>query len=359
MLRRLDRYVLVELFQALLAVTLVMLVVVLGGVMADTLSKIARGKVAATLLLSQIGLRSLEALVLILPLALFLGVLLGLGRLYRDGEMAVLAAAGYGPRQLLKPIFLAALPVAAVLAALTFWLAPSAAQTGNRMIQEASRSMLVAGLEPGRFVEIPGREAVIYLGTMNAEGNQFGQLFVYAENEEGVDIITAESGTYFRDAVDERYLQLENGFRVEGTLDSAAFRTMRFERNALRIPDAPETPLKSPTSEQDTLSLLNDPGPAARAELHWRLSALIAPLLLAWLALPLSRAAPRRARYGKILFALLVYLVLTNLLSLGRAWLQQGLVPTALGLWWVYALAIPLIAWLYRRDARIPGGGAG
>ena len=38
MLRRLDRYVLTELFQALLAVTLVMLVVVLGGVIADTLS---------------------------------------------------------------------------------------------------------------------------------------------------------------------------------------------------------------------------------------------------------------------------------------------------------------------------------
>ena len=47
-----------------------------------------------------------------------------------------------------------------------------------------------------------------------------------------------------RTAVDERYLQLEDGFRVEGTLDSAAFRTMRFERNSLRIPDAPETPLK-------------------------------------------------------------------------------------------------------------------
>src|SRR5690606_8594568 len=133
-------YVINELLMALMAVMVVMLVVVLGGVMADTLSKIARGKVAAALLLSQIGLRSLEALVLILPLALFLGVLLGLGRLYRDGEMAVLAASGYGPRQLLKPIAVVALPLALILAALAFWLAPSAARAGNRMIQEASRS---------------------------------------------------------------------------------------------------------------------------------------------------------------------------------------------------------------------------
>lgn len=356
MLGRIDRYVIIELLQALLAVVAVMLVVTLGGVMADTLSKIARGKVAASLLLSQIGLRSLEALVLILPLALFLGILLGLARLYRDGEMAVLAASGYGPRQLLRPIACVALPLAAILATLSFWLAPSAARAGNRMIQEASRSMLVAGLEPGRFVEIPGRNGVLYLGEMNPQGTNFRQLFVYNESEDGVDIITAETGEFFRDAIDERHLQLEDGFRVEGTLDSPAFRTMRFERNSLRIPDAPETPLKYPTAEQDTLDLFGDGSPAARAELHWRLSALVTPLLLAWLALPMSRAMPRRPRYGKILLALLAYLVITNLLGLGRAWLQQGLVPPYFGLWWVYVLAAMLAWWLYRRDTQQPGG---
>lgn len=356
MLGRLDRYVVVELLMALFAVMAVMLVVVLGGVMADTLSRIARGKIAAALLISQIGLRSIEALVLILPLALFLGVLLGLGRLYRDGEMAVLAASGYGPRQLLKPIAVVALPLAAILGAMSFWLAPNAASAGNRMIQEASRSMLVAGLEPGRFVEIPGRDAVLYIGGMNAEGTRFEQLFVYNEGEEGVDIVTAETGEFFRDAGDERYLQLNDGFRVEGTLESAAFRTMRFQRNSVRIPDAPETPLKYPTAEQDSLSLLADGSSSALAELHWRLSAVIAPLLLAWLALPMARSPPRRPRYGKILVALLAYLVLTNLLALGRAWLQQGVVPPYLGLWWVYAMALVLAVWLYRRDSRQPGG---
>lgn len=356
MLGRVDRYVINELLMALMAVMVVMLVVVLGGVMADTLSKIARGKVAAVLLLSQIGLRSLEALVLILPLALFLGVLLGLGRLYRDGEMAVLAASGYGPRQLLKPIAMVAIPLSLVLAMLSFWLAPGAARAGNRMIQEASRSMLIAGMEPGRFVEIPGRNAVLYIGEMNAQGTEFGQLFLYNESEEGVDIVTAEHGEFFRDAIDERFLQLNDGFRVEGLLDSAAFRTMRFERNSVRIPDAPETPLKYPTAEQDTLSLIGDDSLSARAELHWRLSAMVAPLLLAWLALPMSRAPPRRPRYGKILLALLAYLVFTNMLGLGRAWLQQGIVPPYFGLWWIYAAAFVLAWWLYRRDSRQPGG---
>ena len=44
MLGRLDRYVISELLLALFAVMAVMLVVVLGGVMADTLSKIAKSE---------------------------------------------------------------------------------------------------------------------------------------------------------------------------------------------------------------------------------------------------------------------------------------------------------------------------
>ncbi len=356
MLGRIDRYVLTELLYALLAVMAVMLVVMLGGLMADTLSKIARGKIAAALLLSQIGLRSLEALTLILPLALFLGILLGLGRLYRDGEMAVLAASGYGPRQLLKPIACVALPLAAILAALSFWLAPGAARAGNRMIQEASRSMLIAGLEAGRFVEIPGRNGVVYMGDMNPQGTHFGQLFVYNETPDGIDIVTAMSGEFFRDAVDERHLALRDGFRVEGALDNPAFRTMRFERNTLRIPDAPETPLRYPTAEQATVDLIADGSATAQAELHWRLSAVLAPLILAFLALPMARSPPRRARYGKIMIALLAYLVFTNLLSLGRAWLQQGAMPSYLGLWWIYLPVLLLAVWLYRRDSGQPGG---
>ena len=38
------------------------------------------------------------------------------------------------------------------------------------LLAEASRSLVVAGLEPGRFVELPGRDGVIYVGGMSADG---------------------------------------------------------------------------------------------------------------------------------------------------------------------------------------------
>ncbi|WP_147692667.1 LptF/LptG family permease, partial [Vogesella mureinivorans] len=98
---------------------------------------------------------------LLLPLALFLGVMLGLGRLYRDSEMAVLASIGLGIADLKRAILALALPVALIVGLTSLWLSPMAQRAATRMIEEANKSLLVIGLEPGRFVELQGRPAVI------------------------------------------------------------------------------------------------------------------------------------------------------------------------------------------------------
>ena len=38
------------------------------------------------------------------------------------------------------------------------------------MIIAGSRSLLVAGLEPGRFTELPGGGGVVYVGAMSNDG---------------------------------------------------------------------------------------------------------------------------------------------------------------------------------------------
>src|SRR5690606_10099924 len=73
-LRIIDRYLLRELTRSFVAVNAVLLLVTFGGVLTDVLNKIARGKLPATLLLAQVGLRSLDALGIVLPLGLFLTV---------------------------------------------------------------------------------------------------------------------------------------------------------------------------------------------------------------------------------------------------------------------------------------------
>src|SRR5690606_39849899 len=68
LMRVLDRYLLRELLTTFLAVALVLALLSLGGIVADMLSEVARGKFPAQLLMSQLGLRSVRFLPMLLPL---------------------------------------------------------------------------------------------------------------------------------------------------------------------------------------------------------------------------------------------------------------------------------------------------
>ena len=72
------------------------------------------------------------------------------------------------------------------------------------------------------------------------------------------------------------------------------------------------------------------------AELHWRFGIPLATVVLAIIAVPLSRTQPRQGRYSRLIIGLLVFIVYFNLLIAGKAWIEQGRVIAPLGLWWVH-----------------------
>lgn len=327
-----ERYLLRQFALSVAAVAAVLLLVGLGGVLVDLMAEIARGKVPAALLLSQLGLRSIQVLPLLLPLALFIGLLLAVGRLYGDSEMAVLASVGLGPRQLWRPLLVVTLSVVGLIALSSLWLAPTGARVANQMVEVAKRSFLVAGLEAGRFIELPGRAGVLYVGELSTDGTRFRQMFVQAERDGRLDVITASEGELFVEGETGRYLRLRDGFRVEGTLDSREFRLMRFGENELRVPDSDAGTGRDEFEQRTTRQLLAQPDAPARAELHWRIATPLVALVLGFLALPLGRGEPRQARYGRMLAALLVYVNAMVLLLMGKGWLATGVTPTWLGL---------------------------
>ena len=348
-----ERYVLRQFVLGVAAVTAVLLLVGLGGLLVDLMAEIAKGKVPAALLLSQLGLRSIQVLPLLLPLALFIGLLLAVGRLYADSEMAVLSSVGLGPQQLWRPLMLVTLPVVALVGFSSLWAAPTGARVATQMVETAKRSFLVAGLEAGRFIELPGRAGVLYVGELSTDGLRFKQMFVQSERDGRLDVITATEGELFVEGETGRYLRLRDGFRVEGTLDSREFRLMRFGENELRVPDSEAEPGQDELEMRSTRQLLAQPEAPARAELNWRLATPLLALVLGVLALPLGRGEPRQARYGRMLAALLVYVNAMALLLMGKGWLAAGDTPVWLGLWWVLVPLALLSAWVFRTDGRL------
>ncbi len=353
---KLDRYLLSEFTQSTFAALVVLLIVSVGGVITDVLKDIASGRLPAGLMLAQLGLVLLNWLPLILPLALMLGMMLGVGRLYRDSEMPVIASMGIGPRHLLKPVLLLVVPVVLVVGLCSLWLGPLAERISRQMIQEANRNLVISGLEPGSFTEIPGGGGVVYVGSMSADGSQFRRIFIYRHAEGRLDVTTANTGELSLDAEGKRYLTLDEGFQVEGPMNVDAgldYRLMRYASNDVRLPtgDAqfdPDDPEILPTSE-----LLGDPRPAANAQLHYRIAPPLLTFAFALMAIPLARSTPRQTRYGRVMMGFLAYLVGMNLVLMGTDWLETGRLAPALGLWW---LVLPLLAvalWLYFTDGRM------
>jgi lipopolysaccharide export system permease protein len=350
---QLDRYLFGEFLQASFATLVVLLMVSFGGVFADVLGDVARGRVPAGLMFTQLGLQLIRYLPLVLPLGLMLGVLLAVGRLYRDAEMPVLTSIGIGPRRLLRPLMLLVGPVVVLIALCSLWWSPWAKHTSQDMLRAANQSLVVAGLEPGRFTELPGGGGVVYVGAMSNDGKGLTRIFIYRQKGDRIDVTTSRRGQLNVDA-GARYLTLVDGFRVEGPLETGRdYRLIRYASNDVHLPQNEDSDDLHDPQAMSTTDLLLDPRKVAGAQLHYRMAPPLLALAFALIAVPLARSPPRQPRYGRILIGFLAYLFGTNMMLLGTDWLGSGKLPMAAGLWW---LVIPMLLagmWMYFTDGRM------
>lgn len=349
-----DRYLLSEFVQATFATVLVLLIVVFGAAFARVLADIADGRVPVDMLLPQLGLLFLNWLPIILPLALLLGLMLAVGRLYRDSEMPVIQSIGVGPRRMLRPLLMLALPVAAIVALCSLWLAPASERTAKQMVNTASRNLLVAGLEPGRFTQI-ANGGVVFVGRISGDGSRFERIFIYRQKGDRLDVTTSNRGHLEVDDEGRRFLVLENGFEVEGPREGTSrdYRLMRYRRNEAQMPAAdrkydPNDPELLPTT-----ALLGDARREAKAQLHARIAPPLLALAFALMAVPLARSSPRDSRFGAIVLGFLAYMVSFFLTRLGTDWIEKGKLAPVLGLWWLLLPLLAIATWLYFSDGRM------
>lgn len=350
---KLDRYLFAEFTQSFLAALMVLLVVSLGGLLVDVLGDVADGKLPAGLLLSQLGLAAVTFMPLILSLSLMLGLMLAIARLYRDSEMPVLTSIGVGPRRLLRPLLMLVVPMVVLVGMISLWLGPLAARTSQSMIAQANRSLIVAGLEPGKFTVL-SNGSVVYVDGMSADGTELSKVFMQRQQGDRLDVVTARSGKMYFEGETSRYLQLNNGFRVEGPADDGKdFRLMRYASNAVALPDQQESKPDDDPELLPTGQLLGDSRPQANAQLHARITPPLLCLAFALLTLPLARSAPRQSRYGRVMLGFLGYLVAFLMMINGTQWLTSGKLPAAAGLWWLSVPLLVLGVWAYSRDGRL------
>jgi lipopolysaccharide export system permease protein len=340
-------------------VTVVLLIVMIGVSLGELLNDIANGRVPSGLLGVLIILNLPQVLTTILPLSVFIAVIWGLGRLYRDQEMAVMRASGFRWQIMLRPLFNLLLPVAAVLLLIGLYVAPAGSAQAQQQLEQAFRNAAEWGLQAGQFHVLQGGDLVLYVASVERDGRTLKQVFIQQRDENREQVWVARQGYYWLDPDSGvRYLTLEDGQITEGGVGGLDFGIMQFSRNDLKMPEIePRKRRKASLDSRASADLLFSAEPAAAAEMQWRLSPAIAAVVLGLLAIPLSHSAPREGRGGRALLGILAYVVYVNILYMSRNWIASGALPPQLGTWWVHVIVlIAAVLWMQRQGRTVGRG---
>jgi lipopolysaccharide export system permease protein len=346
-----DRYVSRELLVTWLAVTLVLMLILLSSALARLLGKAADGSIPADVVFPLLTITGTRYLILLVPMSLYLGVLLTFGRLYRDNEMAALAACGIGMPRLYRPLLMIALPVALFMLVMTVAIMPEIAKQSERLMAEIENRSELSGLAAGQFNQSRDGETVVFLDRQSSDGKILNNLFVQQIMNDSVQVETALRAQQYRDEQGRQYILFGDGRHYKGEPGQANYRIVEYARHGIYLQD---NDVVEPVLQRDAMTLqelLAADDISYRAELQWRLSIPLATLFLAVLALPLSYTSPRKGRYAVLALAILLYLIYSNLLGVGESWFRHGKSPEWLGLWWVHGFGVMLILFWWTRRA--------
>ena len=353
MLTRLDRYLLREVTQTSVAVTGVLLVVLVTNQLAKVLAQAAQSDFPGSVVLALIGLTTLQQLTLLVPIGLFLGIVLALGRLYHESEMTAMTACGVGPLSIYRPIAMLTLLVVVLLAILSFRVVPYAFDRAQQIRVEAFRAAQFGALEPGRFRTFAGGDAVFYAEKVEDDGRLKG-VFVQRRVEDRLEIAVAQSAEQRGAGQAEQLFVLHDGRRYEGVPGRLEWRVVEFAEHGIPVRMPEYSSRKERRELKPTAALIaSDAGPD-RAELAWRIAVPVMAAVLMALAVPLAKLQPRQGRFARVGYAVLAYFLYSNLVAAVKVWIEKDSPGGAFGLWWVHLLPLALAAWLLWREER-PG----
>ena len=345
----LDRYIGREIILSSAMVIFVLLVIVMSTELVHFLKYLVEGRIPADSLASFMLNSLMEYTITLMPLSLFLGVLLAFGRLYKDSEMTAIMSAGIGPAQWNRSLLVVAVPVSLIVLVLMLYVAPWVSQQHDDIKTEIKARSESSMFSAGQFNTSRSGKDVFFMES-NDESGLMNSVF-HSANRNGENYVDiAASATSFHDSNENLYTVMHQGYQYIGNAGEANFRRIEYEEYGVLMPAADKPDRFVDNESRTTAELWDETFPPLKAELQWRFTVPIAALISAMIALPLSRTSPRGGRFAKLSLALLVYLVYSNMLGVGKTWLINDSIPFWIGTWWVHIVALVVLALLWMKD---------
>jgi LPS export ABC transporter permease LptF/LPS export ABC transporter permease LptG len=282
------------------------------------------------------------ALVFTIPMAVLVGVLIGLGRLSADSEIVALHASGMGLRRLLLPIGFVAAGCSCVTLAITFWLSPLSVRTLNHLRDQILASQAPFAVQPRVFDErFP--HLVLYVRDVEAAATHWKGVFLAGSGGQTGTSITIAEGAQVVQGSEKGQLELHLG---AGTIheydprDPARYNVTTFGESdiPIDITNAESAPRNTTITqaEQPISALLADHGPNwrdARVEFQNRIALPAACLIFALLGVPIGVRPRRGGRAAGLILTLVLIGGYYFLYVSGDHFARQGKVSPWAGIW--------------------------
>ena len=234
-------------------------VFLLAGLIAGFLPLLQKGMEAGmelTLILFQVLINALPGtLVTVLPLSMAIGILMGLGRLAADNEIAAIKSSGISVLRLLPPVVLLGIIGFALSLTCTLILIPKGIFEGRRLMHDALTKRVDAGIEERTFFD-KLKNLILYVEKIDSSSGVMSRVFIQESSQpDEVTTILAQKGKASPDPQGKAFvLHLRDGTILREDRNGESTGSLAFEAYTFRYPLDPSNTDTLPTLEEMPIS---------------------------------------------------------------------------------------------------------
>jgi lipopolysaccharide export system permease protein len=335
-----QRYLLREILKPLMVVLSVLVILFTSYGAERLLADAVNGILPTNMIVQSVGLKTLIALDVLIPISLYLSVVLAFGRMWSDSEFAAMFALGFSPARVMGVVVVFSSCLALLVGAVSLFARPLAYERLHELSELAEASLNTHDMEAGTFYVDSQEHRVIFIERRVARAAPGHDVFVQLNIGASTRIIHARSakqmpGAGLRGSV--LYLTDAHVYEI-GHADRGSDLVLNVKDLVLRLPDPQVRPPGYSSNAASTAHLASSDSDPDIAEFQWRLSTCCSTLLLGALAVPLARSRPRQHRHAKIGIAILLYAGYYFLYDSAVSWVRNGAIPAFPGVWLAPAL---------------------
>ena len=300
-----------------------------------------------------------------LPAALFLGLLLGFGKMSANSETDAFMASGIGLNRMARPVIVLGALMAALSLLIMGWVQPHARYAYRSVVFDVQNVEVFYLAEEGVFMQAGDRTFII--DRLDRAKNAFEHAFIFQDRgAAGSDTVTAQRGALIEPASGKRpTLRLEEGHRLRFTAapsvdaevpvvgETSKFKTAdtplgKISKDIFRPRGEDERELTLP----ELFTAMSKPPPRATpeevsSELNERLVTAASILVLPFLAIPFAVGSRRSQRGFRTGVALVLIVLYNEIIHQGGSAANNGVASPLIVLWLPFALLAAFAGWRY------------